>query len=95
MVRATAPLAALLALIVALQGCSRSEPAPGAFTRVTGAPAGKTDADKLKAAEIACREETKRKGIASVVGILSRLRPGSSEEDYIACMKARGYEVKS
>jgi hypothetical protein len=39
-------------------------------------------------------EETKRKGIASVIGIVSRLRKGDADEDYVACMKARGYEVK-
>jgi hypothetical protein len=39
-------------------------------------------------------EEIKKKGIASVVNIFSRLRKGSADEDYIACMKRRGYEVK-
>jgi hypothetical protein len=43
----------------------------------------------------ACKVETKRKGMASIVGIFSRLRPGSADADYLACMKARGYEVKS
>jgi hypothetical protein len=42
----------------------------------------------------ACKEETERKGIGSVLGIMSRLRKGSADEDYIACMKARGYEAK-
>ena len=48
----------------------------------------------LEAAEPACKEETKQKGINSVVNIFSRLRKGSADEDYVACMKARGYEVK-
>jgi hypothetical protein len=43
----------------------------------------------------ACKVETKRKGMASIVGIFSRLRRGSADADYLACMKARGYEVKS
>jgi hypothetical protein len=48
----------------------------------------------LEAAEKACKEETERKGIGSVIGIMSRLRRRSADEDYVACMKARGYEVK-
>lgn len=87
-------LAALL-LPILLQGCSMSDPAPRQFVRVTETPVRETDAEKLEAARTACKEETKRKGIRSVVGILSRLRPGASDEDYIACMRARGYEVKS
>jgi hypothetical protein len=72
----------------------------GNKARKTGKKAGKETAKKetantLEAAEKACKEETKRKGIASVVGIFSRLRPGSADEDYRACMKGRGFEVKS
>jgi hypothetical protein len=29
-----------------------------------------------------------------MLAIFSRFRPGSADKDYIACMKARGYEVK-
>ena len=31
---------------------------------------------------------------APSLGIFSRLRKGSADEDYVACMKGRGYEVK-
>lgn len=76
-------------------GCSPAEPAPKDFTLVDQRPAKAEEAgNTLQAAELACKDETKRKGIASVVGIFSRLRKGSIDEDYIACMKARGYEVK-
>ena len=54
----------------------------------------KESGNTLEAAETACKEETETKGIGSVVAILSRFRKGSADEDYLACMKARGYEVK-
>ena len=85
--------ACLLAALA--QGCSQVEPKPQDFT-LTGqreakaAEAGNT----LAAAETACKAETKRKGISNVVAIFSRLRKGSADEDYIACMQRRGYEVK-
>lgn len=87
------PLAACLAAL-ACSGCSLSETAPRDFTLV-GQREGKAteSGNSLAAAEIACKEQTKRKGIASVLGIVSRLRKGAADEDYIACMKARGYEV--
>jgi hypothetical protein len=89
-------------LLAALsQGCSQTQPAPKDTALASQRPA-KTDetakketANTLEAAEKACKEDTKRKGIASVVGIFSRLRPGSADEDYRACMKGRGFEVKS
>lgn len=92
---ARSALGALLLLAGLLQACSRADPAPKDFARVTEAPARESDAATLQAAQTACKAETRRKGIASVVGILSRLKPGSSDEDYIACMKARGYDAKS
>jgi hypothetical protein len=85
--------ACLLAALA--QGCSLAEPRPRDFT-LTGqrqAKAAETG-NTLAAAELACKEETKRRGIASVVGIFSRLRKGSADDDYIACMQRRGFEVK-
>ena len=88
-------LAACL-LAVSAPGCSQSQPSPKDFTRISERPAKPEQTeDKLEAAERACKAETKRKGMASIVGIFSRLRPGSADADYIACMKARGYEVRS
>jgi hypothetical protein len=77
------------------QGCSQVEPKPRDFA-LTGQREAKAEeaGNTLEAAETACREETKRKGIASIVGIFSRFRQGSAEEDYVECMKARGFEVK-
>jgi hypothetical protein len=88
------PLAACLAAL-ASSGCSMSETAPRDFTLVGQRPVkAEESGNSLEAAEKACTEETKKKGIASVLGIVSRLRKGASDEDYIACMKARGYEVE-
>ncbi len=76
-------------------GCSLSDPAPRDFTLVDQRPAKAEEAgNSLKEAEEACKEETRTKGIASVIGIMSRLRKGAADEDYIACMKKRGYEVQ-
>jgi hypothetical protein len=90
-------MTALACLIGAgVSGCSRSEPAPRDFTlsdqRTVKAKGSGTT---LEQAEEACKQETKQKGIGSILGIMSRLRKGSVDEDYIACMRARGYEVKS
>ena len=78
-----------------LAACSLNEAAPKNFTLVSQGPAKAEEAgNTLKEAEKDCQKETTRKGIASVINILSRFRKGSADEDYIACMKARGYEVK-
>ncbi len=78
-----------------LLACSLSEPAPKDFTLVSQSAAkAKETGNTLEEAEKDCKTETRRKGIASVVNILSRFRKGSADEDYVACMKARGYEVK-
>ena len=82
MARALSALGALLLLFGTLPGCSRTDPAPKEVTLATQRPARDDAAAKLE-------------GIASVVGILWRLRPGASNEDFVACMKARGYEVPS
>lgn len=90
-------LAAFAACLMAMPaaGCSLSEPAPRDFTLVDQRPAkAEETGNSLQQAEAACKEETKRKGLASVVGIVSRWRKGAADEDYVACMKGRGYEVK-
>lgn len=93
--RLKSALLALGLLGLALAACSHAEPAPKDFTLVDQRPAkAEEKGNTLEAADFACKAETKRKGIASVVGIFSRMRKGSADEDYIACMKARGYEVK-
>ena len=74
--------------------CSQVEPTPKDFTLIRR-PAKAAEAGiTLENAELACKAETKKKGMASVVAIFSRFRKESADEDYIACMKARGFEVK-
>jgi hypothetical protein len=78
-----------------LGGCAGSEPAPRDFTLVDQRPAKAAEAgNTLEAAEKACKEDTKTKGMSNVLAIFSRFRPGSADKDYIACMKRRGYEAK-
>jgi hypothetical protein len=91
------PAALALCLFAALAlGCSQAEPTPKDFTLVRQTPAkAEESGNTLEAAEAACRAETRKRGIASVAAIFSRLRPGSADEDYIECMKRRGYQVKS
>ena len=77
-----------------LMGCSHTEPAPRDFTLVGQRPDKAQEAgNTLPAAEAACKQDTKTKGMANMLAIFSRFRPGSADKDYIACMKARGYEV--
>jgi hypothetical protein len=92
-----AGLAVLAACLLGLQlsACSLPEPAPKDFTLANERQAKAEEAgNTLAAAERFCREETKRKGFSSVIGIFSRFRKGSADEDYVACMQQRGYEVK-
>lgn len=78
-----------------VSACSLVEPKPKNFTLVDQRPAKAEEAgNTIEAAQVACKEDTKQKGIKSVVNIFSRLRQGSADEDYVACMKRRGYEVK-
>jgi hypothetical protein len=75
-----------------LTGCA--EPAPHDFTLVGQRPAKAQEAgNTLQNAESVCKEDTKRKGMANILAIFSRFRQGAADKDYIACMKARGYEV--
>ena len=78
-----------------LAACSQAEPVPKDFVLVDQRPAKADETgNTLAKAEQLCTEEAKRKGIGSVVAIFSHLRKGSADEDYVACMKTRGYEVK-
>ena len=95
MSRAKLSAFAVCLMAIAASGCSLSQPAQRDFTLVNQREAkAEETGNSLQAAEQACKEETERKGIASVLNIVSRLRKGSADADYIACMKARGYEVK-
>jgi len=78
-----------------LAACSQAKPAPKDFVLVDQRPAKADESgNTLAKAEQLCTEEAKRKSIGSVVTIFTHLRKGSADDDYVACMKARGYEVK-
>jgi hypothetical protein len=47
----------------------------------------------LAAAEHNCRDTARDNGIKSVLSIVTHLRPGAFDEEYVACMKSKGYEV--
>jgi len=92
---ATRAALGLSLLPLALAACSLAEPAPKDFVLVNERPAkAEENGNSLQTAEYLCKEQTKSKGMGSVLGIFSRLRKGSADADYIACMKDRGYEVK-
>ncbi|HXG79585.1 MAG TPA: hypothetical protein VNJ31_09640 [Methyloceanibacter sp.] len=97
--RGSAILAVGLSALLA-QACSQIEPSPKAFTQVAHVSSKAEDkaqdpAKTLQTAEEECKEETKKKGIKSIAAIFSRLRPGAADQDYVECMRRRGFEVKS
>jgi hypothetical protein len=56
-------------------------------------PQPRDPASALAAAERLCRDTARDKGIKSVLSILNHLRPGAYDQEYVACMKSKGYEV--
>jgi hypothetical protein len=62
-----------------------SQPTPAAAPVDPGAA--------LAAAINTCKSATRDKGIKSVLAIVSHMRPGAVDEDYVACMKDKGYTV--
>jgi hypothetical protein len=78
-----------------LSGCSLTQPEPRNFTQVDQRPAKAQETNNtLKQAEADCKAETEKKGIASITAIFSHFRKGAADEDYVACMKDRGFEVR-
>ena len=95
MSRVRSAVLAVCLLGTVVSACSLAEPKDKNFTLVDQRSAKAEEAgNTLEAAQRGCKDETKKKGIKSVVNIFSRLRQGSADEDYVACMKRRGYEVK-
>jgi hypothetical protein len=77
--------------------------APGNWSRIGKEKGGKAKRTKepvaegpppLEVVEAGCKAEAERKGNASMLAIFSRLRRGSEDADYLACMKEHGYDVK-
>ena len=54
----------------------------------------KPDDQAFAQASLACKEQTRDKGIKSVLAIVSRMRPGAVDKDYVDCMRIKGYAVE-
>src|SRR5262245_10732399 len=84
---------AAFALALMLSACSLAGPSSLTFTTATHTNA-KPDPTALEQASAACKESTREKGIKSVLAIVTRMRPGAVDEDYVNCMKNRAYPVE-
>lgn len=94
MARIGATCIAACVLGAGLSGCSKTELPARDFVLAEQRPEKAVEeGNTLEAAKSACQSETEKKGIASVMNIFSRFRKGSAEEDYVECMRARGYQV--
>jgi hypothetical protein len=88
------------ALGLMLPACSLAGPSDHAFTAVDAKPTSRNakpssqqDKNEMEQASKACKYQTRDKGIKSLLAIVSSMRPGAVDEDYIACMKSQGYTV--
>ena len=84
---------AAVVLGLLLSACSLAGPTDHTFTTVDAKPAKQPDKTAMEEASKTCKEQTRGKGFNSVLGILWRLRPGAVDQDYIACMKGKGFTV--
>ena len=92
--RLTVAVAAVAALGVMLSACSLAGPNPRTFTTAAEQKPVKPDATAIEQASQACKSELRQKGIKSVFAILSRMRPGAVDADYVKCMRNKGYTVE-
>ena len=92
--RLTLAVAAVSALGLMLSACSLAGPNPRAFTTAAEQKPAKPDATAIEQASQACKSELRQKGIKSVLAILSSMRPGAVDEDYVKCMRNKGYTVE-
>ena len=77
-----------------LSACSLAGPSPRTFTTPAEEKPAKPDATAIEQASQACKSELRQKGIKSVLAILSSMRPGAVDEDYVKCMRNKGYTVE-
>jgi hypothetical protein len=91
--RLSLAVAAVSALGLMLSACSLAGPNPRTFTTAAEKPV-KPDATAIEQASQACKSELRQKGIKSVLAILSSMRPGAVDEDYVKCMRNKGYTVE-
>jgi ribosomal protein S11 len=77
-----------------LSACSLAGPNPHTFTPKVEAKQAKPEPTALEQASQACKDQTRERGIKSVLAIVTRMRPGAVDADYIDCMKRKGYAVE-
>jgi hypothetical protein len=92
--RLTLAVAAVSACGVLLSACSLAGPTPRTFTAAAEQKPVKPDDRALAQAAQACKDQTREKGIKSVLAIVSRMRPGAVDQDYVNCMRNKGYTVE-
>jgi hypothetical protein len=85
---------AIAALGLMLSACSLAGPSPRTFTTAAEEKPAKPDAAAIEQASQACKSELRQKGVKSVLAILSSMRPGAVDENYVKCMKTKGYTVE-
>ena len=90
----TLSVAAVSALSLMLSACSLAGPNPRTFSTAAEQKPVKPADQALAQASQACKEQTREKGIKSVLAIVSRMRPGAVDEDYVNCMRNKGYAVE-
>jgi hypothetical protein len=54
---------------------------------------GKSSQPAYQSAEKECSQEAEKKTIGSLLAVVTHLRPRAYWTDYVACMRAKGYEV--
>jgi hypothetical protein len=92
--RFTFAVPARVALGLLLSACSLAGPTPHTFTTASETKAVKPSPTALEQASEACKTELRQKGIKSVLAILSSMRPGAVDENYVKCMQAKGFAVE-
>jgi hypothetical protein len=87
-------VAAVSALGLLLSACSLAGPSQRTFTTAAEEKPAKPDATAIEQASQACKSDLRQKGTKSVLAILSSMRPGAVDENYVKCMKTKGYTVE-
>ena len=90
----TLAVAAVSALGLMLSACSLAGPNPRTFSTAAEQKPVKPDATAIEQASQACKPSWRQKGIKSVLAIVSSMRPGAVDEDYVKCMRNKGYTVE-
>ena len=85
-------LGAACAAGLMLSACSFIGPPSQSFTSAENQ--AKPDPKALEQASASCKQSTFDKGTKSMLAIFTRLRPNALNQDYISCMKNKGFTVE-